>query len=34
MLQNKEIRYEWTEIIALIGVASILTAIISLFVAI
>ncbi len=33
-MQNKDIGYEWTEIMALIGVASILTAIISLFVTI
>lgn len=32
MLQNKEIRYEWTEIFALFGVASLLTALISLFI--
>ena len=31
-MQNKEIGYEWTEIMSLIGVASILTVIISLFV--
>jgi hypothetical protein len=34
MLQNKEIYYEWTEVFALFGVASILTAIISIFITI
>lgn len=33
MFQNKETRYEWSEIFALFGVASVITAIISFFVA-